>query len=51
MSHIMGSRETGEIAMTDEELTRHLVNNYRFRLIKRENGHLVFEKHPGQSEH
>jgi len=44
MSHLMGSRETGEIAMTDDELSMYLKTNYEFKLIKAENGHLVFEK-------
>jgi ubiquinone/menaquinone biosynthesis C-methylase UbiE len=44
MSHIMGRRETGEIAMTDAELTRHLETSYNFELIQRANGHLIFEK-------
>ena len=48
ISHIVGSHETGEITMTDEKLTRYLETNYEFRLIKKENGQLIFEKHHRQ---
>jgi len=44
ISHSAGKRETGEIAMTDEELTNHLAINNRYKLVQQENGHLVFEK-------
>ena len=44
IAHFVGNRETGETAMTDEELTRHLETNYRYKLIKKEKEHLVFEK-------
>ena len=44
ITHIVGNLETGETAMTDEELTRYLENNYPFKLIKQNNGHLIFEK-------
>ena len=44
IAHAVGKRETGETAMTDEELTKYLETNYSYQLIKKDGGHLVFEK-------